>query len=128
MTLVLTRRWAEADATIGELFIDGMNECFTLEDVVRDTLHEDGSPKIHGQTAIPAGRYRVILTPSPAVQRGAMWSPRADTALPLLCDVPGFDGIRIHAGNSAKDTAGCILVGKIRGRPSSPSSSRSRPD
>lgn len=108
MTLVLTRKWAEADATIGELVIDGMTECLTLEDEARPE-------KIAGKTAIPAGRYRVVLTPSGRVKAGGLWSPRADCALPLLENVPNFTGIRIHAGNSAKDTEGCILVGKVRG-------------
>lgn len=98
MELRLQRDPSDAVATVGRLFVDGAFECFTLEDVVRL------GPKVPGRTAIPAGRYRVDLTFSPHFQR----------ILPLVVDVPGFDGIRIHAGNTAADTEGCILVGQGR--------------
>ena len=77
------------------LLLDGDYFCDTLEDAVRDT-------KIPGRTAIPAGRYRVIVNQSPRFGRD----------LPRLLDVPRFEGILIHRGNTAKDTAGCILVGE----------------
>lgn len=108
MLLTLRRKWIEGDATIGELYVDGVFEAFTCEDLVRDE-------KIPGKTAIPAGTYKVILTTSDRARKGGLWSPRKDCALPLVRDVPGFEGIRIHAGNGAKDTEGCILVGRIRG-------------
>ena len=95
MNLLLIRRWPKATCTIGELLVDGAWFCFTLEDVERPE-------KIPGETAIPAGRYKVIIT----------HSQRFDRELPLLVDVPGFTGIRIHAGNTDADTRGCILVGK----------------
>jgi hypothetical protein len=82
--------------TIGRLFIDGENTCFTLEDVVRP----DGV-KVYGETAIPEGTYKVIVN----------FSNRFQTLMPLLLDVPGFEGIRIHKGNTDKDTHGCILLG-----------------
>lgn len=63
-----------------------------------------GAVKVPGESAIPAGRYRVALT----------WSNRLQRVLPLLLDVPGFTGVRIHAGNTAADTAGCLLVGQLR--------------
>ena len=72
--------------------------CLILEDVVRD------GPKVYGKTAIPFGRYRVVIVNSPRFKR----------ELPLLKDVPGFSGILIHAGNSAKDTEGCLLPGLAR--------------
>ena len=84
--------------TIGRLYIDGERFCDTLEDKVRDLSKEE---KVKGQTAIPTGRYRVYLT----------YSPRFKRILPLLVDVPHFTGVRIHRGNTAKDTEGCILVG-----------------
>ena len=80
--------------TIGKLFIDGEYFCYTLEDAVRDK-------KIAGVTAIPAGTYRCIVNMSNRFQK----------LMPLLLEVPGFEGVRIHSGNKAADTAGCILVG-----------------
>jgi hypothetical protein len=68
--------------------------------------------KVPGTTAIPAGRYRVVLTVSDRAARGSLWSPRPDHKLPLLPDVHGFEGIRIHSGTTDRDTEGCILVGR----------------
>jgi len=97
MELVLLRTDRTPARTIGQLYV-ATPECFTLEDAVRE------GPKVPGETAIPAGRYRVTITKSQRFTR----------MLPLLLDVPGFDGIRIHSGNSCVDTSGCILVGQAR--------------
>ena len=106
MILVLLRHPSTPIATIGRLWMDGEPFCWTLEDPVRE---RPGVPvsdwKIPGKTAIPAGRYGVVLTMSPRFKR----------ELPLLVDVPGFAGVRIHAGNRATDTEGCILPGMDRG-------------
>jgi hypothetical protein len=99
--LRLERRSHRPACTIGQLFLGGWFECFTIEDVTR----APGATKVPGATAIPPGRYRVTIT----------FSPHFQEPLPLLNDVPGFDGIRIHRGNTAADTEGCIIVGKIRG-------------
>jgi hypothetical protein len=96
MNITLVRSMCGATCTIGDLYVDGVFECFTLEDVVRPE-----GIKIYGETAIPYGRYRVVITFSNRFQRD----------LPLLLDVPGFTGIRIHPGNTAADTHGCLLVG-----------------
>lgn len=97
MNIVIKRLQLDPDVTIGRLTIDGHAfHCYTLEDTVRP----DGI-KIHGETAIPAGRYNVDLT----------MSPRFGRVLPLLMNVGGFVGVRIHPGNTASDTEGCILVG-----------------
>ena len=103
MELKLLRKYLKPSYTIGQLYIEDKYFCDTLEDTVRDLVTEK---KVKGRTAIPAGRYRVVLN----------WSPRFGKPLPLLLDVPHFEGIRIHAGNTAKDTEGCILVGENRER------------
>jgi hypothetical protein len=99
MELRLTRNFLTGKSTIGDLSVDGKFECYTLEDCVRPV-------KIKNVTAIPAGRYRVIIT----------YSNRFKRLLPLLLDVPQFEGVRIHSGNAAGDTEGCILVGRTKGR------------
>src|SRR5215218_1194074 len=94
MNLRVQRQTLTDKSTIGELSIDGTFECFTLEDRVRPV-------KIKGETAIPAGTYEVAIT----------FSNRFQRRLPELKEVPNFEGIRIHSGNKAEDTEGCILVG-----------------
>lgn len=101
MELLLERRYLKAAYTIGCLSVDGTRFCDTLEDRVRDLAHE---PKVPGETAIPAGRYEVRVS----------YSPRFRRELPRLLNVPGFEGILIHRGNTAADTSGCILVGENR--------------
>lgn len=96
MKLTLKRNFKGPDYTIGKLYIDGHYFCDTLEDTVRPT-----GQKIAGKTAIPAGDYKVIKS----------YSPRFKKILPEILDVPGFSGVRIHAGNTAKDTDGCVLLG-----------------
>jgi len=95
MEIKLVREHYKPDSTIGRLLVDGTFECFTLEDGVRTT-------KVFGETAIPPGSYRVTVTMSPRFKR----------LLPRLHDVPNFDGVLIHPGNTAADTHGCILVGQ----------------
>ena len=95
MEIKLVREQYKPDSTIGRLLVDGTFECFTLEDGVRTN-------KVFGETAIPPGNYRVTVTMSPRFKR----------LLPRLHDVPNFDGVLIHPGNTAADTHGCILVGQ----------------
>lgn len=101
--MVLRRQWCTPNSTIGELYIkDGDNElrqCFIMEDVLRPP-----GIKIKGKTAIPAGVYEVTINPS----------ARFKKMLPLLLNVPMFEGIRIHPGNTAADTEGCLLPGRTR--------------
>ena len=99
MELTLVRDVCGTDCTLGKLFVDGAFDCYTVEDVVRP----DGT-KIPGKTAIPEGRYRVVVTRSPRFGRD----------LPLLEKVPNFEGVRIHPGNTAADTEGCIIPGRVR--------------
>lgn len=101
MKLLLKRAAKRDTYTIGKLYVDGQYWCDTLEDPVRDLSRE---PKIPGRTAIPTGTYEVVVNISPKFKR----------LLPRLLNVPYFDGILIHRGNTAADTAGCILVGENR--------------
>lgn len=100
MELKVIRKIFSPKSTIGELFVDGEWECYTLEDVVRP----DGV-KVFGETAIPPGRYEVIIN----------YSNRFKRQLPRLLEVKGFEGILIHPGNTAVDTHGCLLVGETKG-------------
>ena len=100
MKLILTRHARRADYTIGRLEDEnGMKVCDTLEPTWRD--YKGGELKIPKKSAIPEGTYRVVVTKSRRFQK----------YLPLLVGVPGFEGVRIHSGNTNKDTEGCILVG-----------------
>jgi hypothetical protein len=103
MELVLTRQFGIQDATIGTLTVDGKFQCFTLEDVIRET-------KVYGKTAIPAGIYPVILCESPRFSDKYEKLGRG-RIVPLIDQVPGYKGIRIHVGNIAAHSEGCILVG-----------------
>ena len=103
MKLKLYRKFLGNKYTIGKLFINDEYICDTLEDVVRSE-----NVKVYGETAIPYGIYKIVLT----------MSPRFKKILPLLLNVPHFEGVRIHTGNTEKDTEGCILVGynKVKGK------------
>ncbi len=113
MKLKLKRRFFAEEYTIGTLSIDGVRFCDTLEDKNRDhnkdgDLNDPGEGKVYAKTAIPFGTYKVIVNRSPKFKR----------ELPRLLDVPHFEGILIHRGNTVKDSAGCILVGenKVKGQ------------
>lgn len=99
MELVMIRRWKTQQSTISEIFVDGAYQCLILEDVIRT------GPKVYGKTAIPAGKYEVVIS----------FSNRFQKYLPLLLNVPGFEGIRIHSGNAPEDTEGCLLTGTSKG-------------
>jgi hypothetical protein len=101
MDLRLVRKEFTEKSTIGDLLIDDSFFCFTLEDMVREP-----GVKIPGQTAIPEGRYRVVIDQSNRFRR----------AMPHILDVPMFEGIRIHSGNTDKDTEGCILLGMTKSK------------
>jgi len=109
MELKLKRTHLNSTYTLGELFIDGKQFCYTVEDVVRDKnndgdLKDEGETKVYGETAIPKGNYKVIIS----------MSNRFKKYMPEVLNVPEFTGIRIHAGNTAIDSHGCIIVGTVR--------------
>lgn len=117
MKIKIDRTYRKYSYTIGKLFIDGKFFCNTLEDKDRGLrqstpLSDIEKIKVPSQTAIPTGIYRVILNQvSPRFSQVEVYKS-IDGKLPRLLDVPGFDGVLIHAGNTDKDTAGCILVGE----------------
>lgn len=106
MELRVERLWPRENYTVGRLYVN--NEFFsnTLEDKIIDKnkngIFDNGEKKVYGESAIPYGKYKVIYN----------WSPKFGCNLPRLLDVPHFEGILIHSGNTARDSAGCILVGK----------------
>lgn len=107
MKIELHRKWRKKGYSIGILYIDGKRICETLEDEDRGlfegmSLSDIRRAKVKGETAIPVGRYQITWT----------YSPRFRKMLPLLNGVPGYEGIRIHSGNKAHDTEGCILCGR----------------
>jgi hypothetical protein len=102
MELICRRRPTVKDTTLGELWLGNERLCYTLEDAVREIAGRPVSEwKVAGKTAIPAGRYRLTLEHSPRFG--------ADTMTLNL--VPGFVGVRVHAGNDDADTEGCPLLG-----------------
>lgn len=112
MKILVKRTFLGDTYTIGRMYINGAYFCDTLEDPVRDTnkngVFDNGEKKIAGDTAIPYGTYPVTVNVSPKFKR----------ELPRLSGVAEFEGVLIHKGNTAKDTAGCILVGenKVKGK------------
>ena len=115
MELILKRIAKKKTYTIGRLGIlpaasvdanvnvdEGTYFCDTLEPPVREVKTKSRGGITQKPFAIPEGRYPVVITYSPKFRK---W-------LPLLLNVPQFSGIRIHAGNTPKDTQGCILVGE----------------
>lgn len=112
MKILVKRTFLGDEYTIGHMYINSVFFCDTLEDKVRDLnkngVFDNGEKKVAAETAIPYGTYKVIVDVSPKFKR----------ELPRLQGVSSFEGVLIHRGNTAKDTAGCILVGenKVKGK------------
>lgn len=107
MELLLKRKIFTTKSTIGELFVNGKFQCYTLEDIDRglnDGMNdkEITQKKVYGNTAIPYGKYELIVS----------FSNNFQQLMPLLLKVKGYEGVRIHSGNTDADTLGCILVGQ----------------
>lgn len=116
MKLLLKRIALKPTYTIGWLYIDGQKVCDTIEDAVRDLnkngQFDNGEKKVYAETAIPYETYDITLKiQSPKYKDRAQYK-FCDGYLPRLLNVPEFDGILIHIGNTAEDSAGCILVGE----------------
>ena len=106
MNLTLKRLNLTPNYTEGELYVNGVYFCKTLEDTNRD-LNKNGQfdnneKKVYGETCIPYGKYKVILS----------YSPKFKRELPEILEVPDFQGIRMHRGNKISDTLGCVLCGE----------------
>jgi len=105
MELTLVREPSTDESTPGRLLVNNVFECFTLEDVVREVPGvQVAAWKIPSRTAIPVGTYNVVID----------LSQRFGRDMPHILNVEGFDGIRIHSGNTSADTEGCILLGQDR--------------
>lgn len=117
MDLLLKRTAKRTGYTIGHLYIDGEYFCDTLEDTDRGLTNdmseeEIAAIKVAGETAIPTGKYRVTLeVVSPKFSKKSAYA-FCEGKLPRLIGTPGFEGVLLHSGNTADDTAGCILVGR----------------
>lgn len=106
MKIRVERQIFDDESTIGEMFVDGQEQCFVLEDKVREVPDQPVEEwKVPHLTAIPYGTYKLIIN----------HSQRFNRDLPLLLNVPGFEGVRIHPGNTSQDTEGCLLVGRTKG-------------
>lgn len=116
MILKVNRRWKKESYTIGELFVNGVRLCNTLED--KDRGLNSSMPvgiinqkKIYGLTAIPTGTYKVVLSYSPKFAKKT-WGKKYGGLVPELLNVKGYSAIRLHPGNTDKDSLGCILIGE----------------
>lgn len=118
MKLKVERRWKKDTYTIGILYVDGIRFCETLEDKDRglkqtDPLSTIKCKKVYGETAIPTGIYTVQMNIISPKYAGISWYQKTCRGrMPRLENVPGFEGILIHPGNTALDSYGCLLVGR----------------
>lgn len=107
MYVLIERKWHKSEYTIGRVYINDTFFCNSMEDCDRGlqqwmSVAEIEAAKVYGKTAIPKGKYIVTMD----------YSPKYKRAMPHVMNVKGFSGIRIHSGNTAKDSIGCILLGK----------------
>lgn len=124
MKLTLKRIYTCKDYTIGHLYVDGSYICDTLEDTDRMldssmTLDQIAKIKVKGMTAIPTGRYKVLMNiVSPKYSKSKYYMNICKGRVPRLDNVPGYSGVLIHVGNTAADTEGCLLLGynKVKGQ------------
>lgn len=106
MRVLIDRKWKKDAYTIGRVYVDDAFLCNSIEDKDRGleqymSVGEIDRLKVYGETAIPRGKYKVTMT----------YSPKYKRVMPQVMNVKGFSGIRIHSGNTAKDSLGCVLLG-----------------
>lgn len=118
MKLLVDRKWKKATYTIGVLYVDGVRFCETLEDKDRglkqtDSLSYIKTRKVYQETAIPTGVYEVAMKiTSPKYSASPWYYKLCQGKVPRLMNVPGWEGVLLHTGNTALDTAGCIITGR----------------
>lgn len=118
MKIRIDRKWKKDTYTISNLYIDGVKFCNVIEDKDRGlkssmTISEITKKKVKSKTAIPTGTYNISIdVVSPKYSKKSTWSKYNNAKMPRLLNVPGFDGILMHPGNTAEDTDGCLIPGK----------------
>ena len=117
MELKVIRKAKTPEYTIGKLYIDGRLFCDTLEDCDRGLtqdmpLEEIKAKKVYGKTAIPTGTYEIDMNTVSPKFKDRSWAKPYGGKLPRLVNVPGYEGVLIHVGNTSESTSGCLLVGK----------------
>ena len=124
MKLLVDRKYKKENYTISNLYIDGKYFCNTIEDTDRGltqnmSLAEIKARKVASKTAIPTGTYKVTLdVVSPKYSNSPYYMNFCKAKVPRILNVPGFEGILLHKGNTEKDSSGCLIVGenKVKGQ------------
>lgn len=117
MNIIVERAWKKDTYTIGKLIIDGKRICETIEDKDRGltdnmSVDEIKKKKVYGETAIPAGTYTISMTVISPKFKSRAWAKKYGGIVPRILNVKGFDGVLLHPMNTAKDSYGCIGMGR----------------
>lgn len=117
MNIIVERAWKKDTYTIGKLIIDGKRICETIEDKDRGltdnmSVDEIKKKKVYGETAIPAGTYTISMTVVSPKFKSRAWAKKYGGIVPRILNVKGFDGVLLHPMNTAKDSYGCIGMGR----------------
>ena len=117
MNIIVERAWKKDTYTIGKLIIDGKRICETIEDKDRGltdnmSLDEIKKKKVYGETAIPAGTYTISMNVISPKFKSRAWAKKYGGIVPRILNVKGFDGVLLHPMNTAKDSYGCIGMGR----------------
>lgn len=117
MNIIVERAWKKDTYTIGKLIIDGKRICETIEDKDRGltdnmSVDEIKNKKVYGETAIPAGTYTISMTVISPKFKSRAWAKEYGGIVPRILNVKGFDGVLLHPMNTAKDSYGCIGMGR----------------